>query len=203
MFRLSTKVYHPTLNILKSYPRLSRPTKPFDTKRLFKQNVTNKYPVSVSVSKVLPLAAFSTTVTSFLLKKPVHCEAVYAKDTIQTDKIITASTKKPLIRKGELTFGTFLGLCTGFLIKKVGKIFAMFVGTVFVFMQYLSSEGYITVHWDRFERRYVNTLDLDKDGRVTTRDIQSKWQKFMNILTNNIQFKSTFLAGFYVGIRFG
>ncbi|KAG1449354.1 hypothetical protein G6F46_011308 [Rhizopus delemar] len=100
MFRLSTKVYHPTLNILKSYPRLSRPTKPFDTKRLFKQNVTNKYPVSVSVSKVLPLAAFSTTVTSFLLKKPVHCEAVYAKDTIQTDKIITASTKKPLIRKG-------------------------------------------------------------------------------------------------------
>lgn len=61
--------------------------------------------------------------------------AVYAKDTLQTDKIITASTKKPLIRKGELTFGTFLGLCTGFLIKKVGKIFAMFVGTVFVFMQ--------------------------------------------------------------------
>jgi uncharacterized membrane protein (Fun14 family) len=67
----------------------------------------------------------------------------------------------------------------------------------------LSSEGYITVHWDRFERRYVNTLDLDKDGRVTTRDIQSKWQKFISILTNNIQFKSTFLAGFYVGIRFG
>lgn len=48
---------------------------------------------------------------------------------------ISAQSNKPIFNKGELTFGTFLGICTGFLVKKVGKIFAAFVGTGFVFLQ--------------------------------------------------------------------
>lgn len=96
-----------------------------------------------------------------------------------------------------------MGICTGFLIKKVGKVFAAFVGTGFVFLQYLSQQGYVTIHWDRLEGRYTKTLDVDNDGKVTKRDLHSKWQTFVNLLTNNIQFKSTFLIGFYVGLRYG
>lgn len=48
---------------------------------------------------------------------------------------VTLGNSKPIFNKGELTFGTFLGICTGFLVKKVGKIFAAFVGTGFVFLQ--------------------------------------------------------------------
>ncbi|KAI8997414.1 FUN14 family-domain-containing protein, partial [Pilobolus umbonatus] len=115
----------------------------------------------------------------------------------------TVLQKKPLFRKEELSFGAFLGICTGFLIKKVGKIFAAFVGTGFVFLQYLSHEGYITVNWDRLEGRYTRTLDLDKDGVVTKKDINTRWNSFINLLTQNIQFKSTFLIGLYTGLRYG
>jgi uncharacterized membrane protein (Fun14 family) len=55
--------------------------------------------------------------------------------TISEGPRITAEHNKPILNKGELTFGTFLGICTGFLVKKVGKIFAAFVGTGFVFLQ--------------------------------------------------------------------
>jgi uncharacterized membrane protein (Fun14 family) len=53
------------------------------------------------------------------------------------------------------------------------------------------------------EGKYKNTLDTTGDGRVTKTDLKSKWQVFMNMLTNNIQFKSTFLVGFYAGMRYG
>jgi uncharacterized membrane protein (Fun14 family) len=67
----------------------------------------------------------------------------------------------------------------------------------------MSFKGFITVHWDRIEGSYTNTLDVDKDGKVTTKDLHRKWNTFIGILTHNIQFKSTFLAGFYAGIRYG
>lgn len=54
---------------------------------------------------------------------------------INENKKISGEHNKPIFNRGELTFGTFLGLCTGYLVKKVGKIFAAFVGTGFVFLQ--------------------------------------------------------------------
>lgn len=42
---------------------------------------------------------------------------------------------RTLVRKGELSFGVFLGFCTGYLIKKVGKLFALMVGASFIFLQ--------------------------------------------------------------------
>ncbi|KAI8987599.1 FUN14 family-domain-containing protein [Mycotypha africana] len=162
-------------------------------------------------SKILAVAAATTTfATPLLYKAPVHCEAAFARSSVATatttpplDTKVSTKDQERLLRRGELTFGTFLGLCTGYLVKKVGKVFAAFVGTGFIFLQYLSQQGYVTIHWDRLESGYNKTLDLDKDGRVTRRDIHTKWQGFVNFLTNNIQFKSTFLVGFYVGVRYG
>lgn len=42
---------------------------------------------------------------------------------------------KALFHKGELSFGVVLGFCTGYLIKKVGKLFALAVGAGFIFLQ--------------------------------------------------------------------
>jgi uncharacterized membrane protein (Fun14 family) len=56
---------------------------------------------------------------------------------------------KPIFHKGELSFGTFLGLCTGYLIKKVGKIFGLFVGTGFVFLQVSKLNGYLRMKFHR------------------------------------------------------
>ena len=51
----------------------------------------------------------------------------------------------------------------------------------------MSAKGYVTVHWDRMQAGYNKQLDVDKDGRVTVRDVQSKWRKFIDLLTKNIQ----------------
>jgi uncharacterized membrane protein (Fun14 family) len=58
-----------------------------------------------------------------------------AQEVIQDNIQITTKQKQPIIRKGELSFGTFLGLCTGYLVKKVGKIFIGFIGATFIFLQ--------------------------------------------------------------------
>ncbi|KAI9492189.1 FUN14 family-domain-containing protein [Zychaea mexicana] len=114
-----------------------------------------------------------------------------------------AEVGKTLFHKGELSFGIVLGFCTGYLIKKVGKLFALAVGAGYIFLQYLSFKGLITVHWDRLEGGYQRQLDVDKDGRVTHKDVRTKWNGFVGILTHNIQFKSTFMIGLYTGIRYG
>ncbi|CAO3692248.1 hypothetical protein G6F70_000395 [Rhizopus microsporus] len=211
MLRLSTRICNSSSNVFKTSSRVFRPIYRAQTIRQYttpssKQPVFNKTfstpAATFGASQIIPLTAFSIATTPLLVKKPVMCEAVYANDMSQP-KIITTSKQKSILNKGELTFGTFLGFCTGFLIKKVGKIFAMFIGTGFVFLQYLAQEGYVTIHWDRLEGRYNKTLDVDKDGRVTAKDLRSKWQKFVDFLTNNIQFKSTFLIGLYAGIRYG
>lgn len=168
----------------------------------------------LGASKIVALATLTTASTPLLFKSTVQCQSAaaaagfnQAHNTFEAANLenlkINAHNNKPIFNKGELTFGTFLGICTGFLVKKVGKIFAAFVGTGFVFLQYLAQQGYVTVHWDRLEGRYTNALDADKDGKVSKRDLTSKWQKFVNLLTSNIQFKSTFLVGFYAGIRYG
>ncbi|KAL0084570.1 FUN14 family-domain-containing protein [Phycomyces blakesleeanus] len=129
--------------------------------------------------------------------------AADALDALQQEAGITTKSNKKLIHKGEIAFGTVLGVCVGYLVKQAGKLVALAIGTGFVFLQYLSYNGFITVHWDRLEGGYKKGFDVDKDGRVTVKDLSSKWNKFIGFLTHNLQFKSTFLVGFYAGIRYG
>ncbi|ORZ24339.1 FUN14 family-domain-containing protein [Absidia repens] len=126
-------------------------------------------------------------VTGLWVKRPLSCQ----------------DAKKSLIHKGELSFGIVLGFCSGYLIKKVGKFFALMVGAGFMFLQYLSLNGYITVHWDRMEGGYKKQMGVDKDGKVTTQTIRSKWDAFVGFMTHNLQFKSTFMVGVYAGIHYG
>ncbi|KAJ8656019.1 hypothetical protein O0I10_008241 [Lichtheimia ornata] len=165
-----------------------------------------------------PLAIATATIgSSAFLKKPVLCQQAYANippaappatgifddNPGSARKPTDAEVSKSLFHTGELSFGAVLGVCTGYLIKKVGKLFALAIGAGFIFLQYMSFKGYITVHWDRLEGGYQRRLDVDKDGRVTHRDIRSHWDRFVGFLTHNIQFKSTFLVGLYTGIRYG
>lgn len=108
-----------------------------------------------------------------------------------------------MFHKGELSFGILLGFCTGYLIKKVGKLFALMVGVGFIFLQYLSFNGFITINWDRIEGDYNKKLGADSDGKVTRQHASKKWNAFVGFLTHNLQFKSTFMVGLFSGIRYG
>ncbi|KAI9313885.1 FUN14 family-domain-containing protein [Dichotomocladium elegans] len=161
-----------------------------------------------------PIAITTAAIgTSLVMKKPVFCEPVYsttpsvpnfgntfANGQSDDDDLIVS---KSFFHKGELSFGILLGFCTGYLIKKIGKLFALAIGAGFIFLQYLSYQGFVTVHWDRLEGGYKKHLDIDKDGRVTRRDVRTRWNSIVNFLTHDIQFKSTFMIGLYTGIRYG
>ncbi|KAI8881350.1 FUN14-domain-containing protein [Backusella circina FSU 941] len=152
---------------------------------------------------MMPKVLLLTTLTgssSLIFKRPVQCQAFVQPATVRETPL---SSKEPLLNKGELSFGAALGVCTGYFAKKISKLIVLCVGLVFVFLQYLSSKGYVNVDWRRMERGYQHQLDTDHDGKVTLHDLSVKRDSFMDILTRNVQFKSSFLVGFLVGARYG
>ncbi len=53
----------------------------------------------------------------------------------QPPPAISQTRKNELINKRDITFGSILGFCTGFLFKKIGKMVAIAIGIGFVFLQ--------------------------------------------------------------------
>ncbi|KAF9103084.1 hypothetical protein BGX27_010739 [Mortierella sp. AM989] len=111
--------------------------------------------------------------------------------------------KEPLIDTKELTFGMAMGLCSGFLVKKLGKMMMLVVGLGFVSLQFLASSGIIQVNWVAIEKKFKSRFDVDRDGKVTSKDARHGFRWLTGILTNNFQFKSTFVGGFVLGFRYG
>ncbi|KAF9088546.1 hypothetical protein BGX27_002678 [Mortierella sp. AM989] len=116
---------------------------------------------------------------------------------------IPGGDKDPFVNTRELSFGTTMGLCSGFLCKKLGKMFVLVAGLGFISLQLLANSGYIQVNWGLIESKFTEKFDLDKDGKVTTKDAKYGINWIINLLTRNFQFKSTFTGGFYLGFRYG
>ncbi|CAG8435895.1 680_t:CDS:2 [Funneliformis caledonium] len=121
----------------------------------------------------------------------------------QSDHVVPPPPKRKLISKGDITFGSILGFCTGFLFKKIGKMVAIAVGIGFVFLQYMAYQGFVTIHWQRINNAFTQEMDVDQDGHVTARDTKSKLRILIDLLTVKFQFKSCFVSGFYLGLRYG
>ncbi|KAF9288566.1 hypothetical protein BGZ68_010944 [Mortierella alpina] len=111
--------------------------------------------------------------------------------------------KDPMVNTKELSFGTAMGVCSGFLFKKLGKMFLLVAGLGFVSLQMLANAGYIQVNWILIESRFKEKFDLDQDGKVTVKDARFGLNWIIDLLTRNFQFKSTFAGGFYLGFRYG
>ncbi|KAG0310914.1 hypothetical protein BGZ99_010468, partial [Dissophora globulifera] len=110
---------------------------------------------------------------------------------------------EPLINTREVTFGMVMGLCSGFLFNKLGKLMMLVVGLGFVSLQLLANSGYIQVNWVKIERRFKDQFDVDRDGKVTMNDARHGFRWLIELLTRNFQFKSTFVGGFIMGFRYG
>ncbi|KAF8934892.1 FUN14 domain-containing protein 1 [Dissophora ornata] len=136
-----------------------------------------------------------------------HCAADTASNPnpINLDQTPPLSTrdKDPLVNSKELTFGAAMGVCSGYLFKKLGKMFVLVAGLGFVCLQLLANSGYISVNWMKMESKFKEKFDLDKDGKVTVQDAKYGFNWIIDLLTRNFQFKSTFAGGFYLGFRYG
>ncbi|GBB85717.1 hypothetical protein RclHR1_01220013 [Rhizophagus clarus] len=129
--------------------------------------------------------------------------------TSEKENIISSPSddKRPFSLTGlfdlsQISFGASMGFASGYFVKKISKTAAFLVGAVFVLLQVLEHQGYIKIHWNKFEENYHKILDLDKDGKVTTNDFKLILHKVATFLSKNFQTDASFIIGFGIGLRY-
>jgi len=90
-----------------------------------------------------------------------------------------------------LGFGGIAGWCVGFTLKKFAKMAALLIGTIFIAIQYLAFNRFVTIDWEKIR----NT--------VPDSGIQQLWAGLMSVFTYNIPFAGAFAAGLFMGFRQG
>lgn len=95
----------------------------------------------------------------------------------------------------QLSFGAVAGFAAGYALKKVGKLAALIVGLLFVFVQVLAYYGFVTIDWVEVQNR-VNPL-------LETEALNSVWQGLVNVLTYNVTFAAAFIPALVLGLRRG
>ncbi|OQR95574.1 hypothetical protein THRCLA_07750 [Thraustotheca clavata] len=104
---------------------------------------------------------------------------------------------------GQISWGFMMGACSGYAMKKVSKIGAIVLGCTFMAMQTASYYGYLDVNYKKLERDFHEMLDLNKDGKVDTKDMDLLYKKTMDVLEFSLPAGSGFAAGFLIGFRSG
>uniref|UniRef100_A0A7S4MP33 EF-hand domain-containing protein n=1 Tax=Odontella aurita TaxID=265563 RepID=A0A7S4MP33_9STRA len=123
------------------------------------------------------------------------------KENEASDAVSKALDKlKPAMSK--LTFGAFVGYCSGVAAKKVGKAVAAAIGFGFIALQGIAYTGYIDVDWQKVKDDAVKTIDTDSDGKLTIDDAKTYWQKLKMILTNKIPDTGGFSLGFLYAVGY-
>eukprot|EP00747_Dinoflagellata_sp_TGD_P168078 gnl/TRDRNA2_/TRDRNA2_193666_c0_seq1.p1 gnl/TRDRNA2_/TRDRNA2_193666_c0~~gnl/TRDRNA2_/TRDRNA2_193666_c0_seq1.p1 ORF type:complete len:257 (+),score=38.91 gnl/TRDRNA2_/TRDRNA2_193666_c0_seq1:56-826(+) len=101
---------------------------------------------------------------------------------------------------GQLSFGSLLGFAAGTSLRFFGRVAAVGVGSTFCVVQALAYRGYLEVNWSRVHQDFVEKLDRDKDGKVTTSDLAIMWQELESCLTFNLPAGCGFTAGLVYGL---
>jgi len=94
-----------------------------------------------------------------------------------------------------LGFGGIAGALVGYSAKKLTKLAAIGLGIVFILVQLLVHEGFISVNWTAVQTT-AHGVWSNPQG-ITLAD------RAWNILVANLPFGGGFIAGFAVGFKFG
>ena len=73
---------------------------------------------------------------------------------------------------GSLGASGALGFCTGAAIKASVTVLAALIGMNFLVIQLLRSQGIVTVDNGKLNKLFLDTLDVNKDGKVDVEDIK-------------------------------
>jgi uncharacterized membrane protein (Fun14 family) len=92
----------------------------------------------------------------------------------------------------QLGIGGFGGICVGYLIKKVAKIVAFFIGLCFLGLQYLAFEGIISINYGALENWAGNIVS--GAGAL---------EGLLVSMIANLPFASSFILGLTFGLKKG
>jgi uncharacterized membrane protein (Fun14 family) len=91
-----------------------------------------------------------------------------------------------------LGFGGLCGFVTGFAVNRIARIFAFVLGVIFIAVQFFAFKGWITVDWNAI----AHSTNFVNEEAFT-----SNFKSLLAMLTNNLPFGGSFLAGFFLGIK--
>jgi uncharacterized membrane protein (Fun14 family) len=95
----------------------------------------------------------------------------------------------------QIGFGAVAGFAVGYALKKLGKLAAIALGLVFILIQTLAYQGFLTVNWGEVQARVDPLFERDS--------LSSAWERLVEVLTYNLPFAGAFVPSLVLGFRRG
>jgi len=92
----------------------------------------------------------------------------------------------------QLGVGGVAGLCTGYALKKIGKLVAVLVGIAFLGLELLAYKGIISINYSALQEWAAGLI-----GQV------GEAEGILTLIIGNLPFASSFLVGLALGLKIG
>jgi uncharacterized membrane protein (Fun14 family) len=92
----------------------------------------------------------------------------------------------------QLGVGGIAGLCTGYALKKVGKLIAIVLGIAFLVLEILAYKGIISINYSALQD-WANGV-IGQVGQL---------EGVFSVIIGNLPFAASFLVGFAIGLKMG
>lgn len=92
----------------------------------------------------------------------------------------------------QLGVGGVAGLCVGYALKKIGKLFAIILGLAFLGLELLAYKGIININYTALEEWATELI-----GQVGVAE------GILTVIIGNLPFAASFLVGFAIGLKMG
>ncbi|KAL3907225.1 MAG: hypothetical protein SGPRY_010250, partial [Prymnesium sp.] len=89
---------------------------------------------------------------------------------------------------GTVSFGSMVGFCSGYALKKVGRASAATLGLIFMGITAAEKADWLTVKWENVERDVMSkasaAVDFDGDGTLNSADARKALHQFTEYMTD-------------------
>lgn len=95
----------------------------------------------------------------------------------------------------QISIGVIAGFVSGYAFKKLGKMVALVLGVLFITLQLLAFQGFVTINWGEVQAKV--------DPLLQAESLNTAWSGLLTILTYNLTFAGAFIPAFLVGLKRG
>lgn len=148
---------------------------------------------------IAPTLAASTLAYSHR-PRPLLCDSSSSSPSIT---LSSRSSSEPLLDPHQFATGSVLGIATGLIFKRLGKLFFLVLGGSYLLLRALGSSslpgiGQVKVPWAQAKRFLLNRSGLGDDVRTKVGEVGQS--PIVGFLTRDLTFKTSFLATFLIGL---
>lgn len=148
------------------------------------------------------LATSGLFFASHQLMRPrtLHCEG----STLLSSSTTTTTRTQPLLDPHQFATGSVLGIASGLIFKRLGKLFFVILGGTYLVLRALGGAtvpglGQLRVPWTQMRQFILNRTTTSSSGSQVATG-QAAESPIVTLLTKDLTFKLSFLATFMIGL---